>query len=102
MSEIEEVCSVDEIPEGGSKVVDLGDKEIALFKIDGEIYAINNACPHRQGPLGEGELQEKVVTCPLHRWQFDVTNGRSVFPPGQQVACYNVELRGDKVFVQST
>src|SRR3989338_3465784 len=97
MSELQEVCSIDDIPEGGSKVVDLGGKEIALFNINGEIHAINNACPHRQGPLGEGELHGNVVTCPFHRWQFDVTNGQSVFPPGQQVACYKVEIRGDKV-----
>ena len=100
MSEIQEVCSVDDIPEGGSKVVDLSGKEVALFNINGEIHVINNSCPHRQGPLGEGELQGNVVTCPFHRWQFDVTTGQSVFPPGQQVACYKVEVRGDKVFVQ--
>ncbi len=57
MSEFTKAATVDEIPEQGSKVVQLGGKSIALFRVDGEFYAIDNTCTHDGGPLGEGELE---------------------------------------------
>ena len=98
---MEELCNVDDVPEGGSYVVDIGEKQIALFKIDGTIYGINASCPHRQGPLDQGDLNGKIVTCPLHRWSFDVTNGKSQFPPGQQVQCFNIVIEGDQVCLEN-
>ncbi len=52
---------------------------IALFNIDGTFYALDGVCPHQGGPLGRGELEGCIVTCPWHGWQFDVRTGRHQF-----------------------
>jgi nitrite reductase/ring-hydroxylating ferredoxin subunit len=74
-------------------------RAIALAHVDGRIYAINNTCLHRGGPLGEGLLEGKAVTCPWHGWQFDVTSGKSLQNPTVGVDCYRVEVRGEDIFV---
>ena len=84
------VAKIEEVPSGTGKVVFAGDKPIALFNINGEFYAIDNTCPHRGGPLGEGDLNDKTVTCPLHGWEFDIANGSS--PTGAAVNTYKVTV----------
>ena len=89
----------DEIPAGHIREFAVEGKSIALANVDGTFYAINNTCLHRGGPLGEGTLEGKIVTCPWHGWQFDVTSGKSVQNPAVGVACYPTELRAGEVFV---
>jgi nitrite reductase/ring-hydroxylating ferredoxin subunit len=90
----------DEIPAGTIREFQVdGNKAIALANVDGKLYAINNTCLHRGGPLGEGELSGKVVTCPWHGWQYDVTSGKVMANPAVGVECYPVELRGEDIFV---
>jgi nitrite reductase/ring-hydroxylating ferredoxin subunit len=55
--------------------VRVGSLEIGLYRVDGEIHAMENTCPHAGHPLHEGELEGSVITCPLHFWQFDVRTG---------------------------
>ena len=99
MSTFQKVAQVSEIPAGGCKNLVLGDREIALFNIDGKICAITNTCPHRGGPLGEGDLEGKTVTCPWHGWQFDVTTGVSPVNPSATIATYEVKVEGNDVLV---
>jgi nitrite reductase (NADH) small subunit len=73
--------------------------QVALANVGGKFYAINDVCVHRGGPLGEGELEANVVTCPWHGWQYDVTTGKVTQNPSMGVACYATEVRGDEVFV---
>ncbi|MBV8513708.1 MAG: Rieske (2Fe-2S) protein [Acidobacteria bacterium] len=88
-----------EIPVGTIKEVNIGRTALAVANIGGTYHAINNTCLHRGGPLGEGTLEGKIVTCPWHGWQFDLTNGKSVENPAAGVAYYPTELRGGEVFV---
>jgi nitrite reductase (NADH) small subunit len=74
-------------------------KTIALANVDGKFHAIDGICLHRGGPLGQGELGGKVVTCPWHGWQYDVTTGKATMNPAVGVECYAVEIRGDDIFV---
>ncbi len=94
------VAEVGEVPPGTGKLV-IGpfDKPIALFNVDGEFYAINQICPHRGGPLGEGTLTGCVVTCPWHGWTFDVRTGQPDHPGGHSVAAYQVKVEGTTVCV---
>lgn len=71
------------IPEGGSHLVvtEEGD-EIVLFKVQGEIFALANACPHEGGPLCEGNIKGTKVVCPWHEWEFDIRSGKCVNVPG--------------------
>ncbi len=89
----------DEVPPGSIREFQLDGTTIALANVDGKFYAINNTCLHRGGPLGEGELEGKVLTCPWHGWQYDVTTGKVVANSSVGVDCYALELRGDDIFV---
>ena len=95
------VASTDEVGQGVSRHVEIGGKVVALFNVDGTYYAINGVCTHRGGPLGEGELEEKQVTCPWHGGTFDVTTGEATGPPASgNVACYEVRVNGGDVEVK--
>ena len=70
-----------------------------LSGVSGTVYAVDNACPHRGGPLGEGELQGRVLTCPWHGWRWDVTTGASANTPGLRVGCVPVTPAGTDLLV---
>jgi len=96
------IATVREVPEGGALVVQgHKEEEIALFKVKGEIYALENTCPHMGGPLGEGECAGGVVTCPWHGWAFDVKTGScqnvEEGRPAKRVA---VTVRSGNVFIE--
>jgi nitrite reductase (NADH) small subunit len=89
----------DEVPPGTIREFQLEGTVVALANIDGKFYAIDNVCLHRGGPLAQGELHGKVVTCPWHGWQYDVTTGKVALNPAIGVQCYPVEVRGEDIFV---
>ena len=94
-----QAAKASEIATGTIREVQVGGKAVALANVAGKFYAINNTCLHRGGPLGQGQLQDRIVTCPWHGWQYDVTTGKVVQNPNVAVACYAAEVRGDEVFV---
>lgn len=94
------VGKADELTPGGSKAVSAGDGEIGVFNADGSFYAVDNACPHRGGPLSEGRLEGCVVVCPWHGWQFDVTDGSLLMNPASKLKTYKVVREGDDLYVE--
>jgi nitrite reductase/ring-hydroxylating ferredoxin subunit len=92
-------AKTDEIPAGTIREFQLDGTTIALANVGGKFYAINNTCLHRGGPLGQGVLADKVVTCPWHGWEYDVTTGKITQNPSVGVDCYPVEVRGPDIFV---
>ncbi|HTZ31029.1 MAG TPA: Rieske 2Fe-2S domain-containing protein [Methylomirabilota bacterium] len=90
---------VEELPQGSVREVVVDGKPVALANVGGKFYAINNTCLHRGGPLGEGSLEGKIVTCPWHGWQFDMTSGKVVQNPAVGVDCYPTEVRGQDVYI---
>jgi nitrite reductase (NADH) small subunit/3-phenylpropionate/trans-cinnamate dioxygenase ferredoxin subunit len=90
---------VDELPPGTVRELYIEGKAVAVANVAGKIFAINNTCLHRGGPLGQGLLEGKVVTCPWHGWQFDVTTGKAVQNPAARVDCYAAEVRGQDLFI---
>ena len=88
----------DEIPAGSIREFQVDGKTLAIANVDGKFFAIDNTCLHRGGPLGQGALSGKVVTCPWHGWQYDVTSGKVVQNPAAGVACYALEVRGEDIF----
>ncbi len=89
----------DEVPPGTIREFQLDGKTVALANVDGKFFVVNNVCLHRGGPIGEGELEGKIVTCPWHGWQYDVTTGKAVMNPAVGLETYVIELRGDDLFV---
>jgi nitrite reductase (NADH) small subunit len=92
-------AKVGEVPVGSIREVQVDGKPVAVANVGGKLHAISGVCLHQGGPLGEGDLEGKVVTCPWHGWQFDVTNGKVAQDQTPGVACYAVEVRGEEVFV---
>ncbi|MFQ5738380.1 MAG: Rieske (2Fe-2S) protein [Acidobacteriota bacterium] len=86
------VARAEEVAEGKGLVVRAEDHEIGLFRVEGALRAIDNICPHRGGPLAEGFLEGKILTCPWHAWTFDVTSGQCTFVPGARVQTFEVKV----------
>src|SRR6058998_1637899 len=93
------VAAVTDLQPGQGKVVEAGGQQIALFNCGGTFYAIDNTCLHRGGPLGEGMLEETMVTCPWHAWTYDVTTGVNTIDPNVRVKTYPVKVEGPNVYV---
>ncbi len=100
MADFVRVASVDEVPPGEMKIVDVEGEDVVLANVDGQIYAIGGTCTHRGGPLGEGVLEGDVVECPFHAGQFNVRTGEVVSPPpSEPVQTYAVQVEGDEIKV---
>ncbi len=95
------VAEVTELGPGEGKTVEVEGVSLALFNVDETYFAIANTCTHVGGPLGEGALIGKEVTCPLHGAQFDVTSGKVLGGPARSdVKSFPVSLEGDDVMVE--
>lgn len=99
MEQLFKACEVGEIASGAGRVVEVQGKHIAMFNVGGTFHAIDNACRHRGGQLGKGTLDGTAVACPLHRWQFDVTNGVCLTRPGVKTGSYPVSIQGNAVML---
>jgi len=93
------VCNVDDVPEGQGKIVHAGTKKLALFRVKGEFFCIQNFCPHAGGFLGLGPLEGYVVRCPRHAWGFDITTGACKTNARYEVTTYLVKVEDGSVFV---
>ncbi len=89
-----------DIPEGRARIALLpsGDR-VAVFRHEGQLSAISNACAHQNGPLGEGRILDCLVTCPWHGFQYDVRTGQSPAPFTEKVPTYRLKLEDGAVFV---
>jgi nitrite reductase/ring-hydroxylating ferredoxin subunit len=94
------VAKASDVPVGEGRVVDADGKTLALFNVEGTFYAIDNACPHRGGPLGEGELEGPVIVCPWHAWRWDVKTGTNANNPAVKTACFPASLEDGSVYVE--
>ena len=95
-----EVAKTSELSPGSCKVVKIESQEIALYNVGGRFFATSNECIHQGGPLGEGCLNGKVITCPWHKWTFNVTTGENTKDSNSKVPCFPVTVEDDKVFIE--
>ena len=93
------VGAVTDIPEKRAKIVCASGERIAVFRYDGKLSAISNACQHQNGPLGEGRIIDGLVTCPWHGYQYDPACGASPPPFTEKVPTFAVVVRDGQVFV---
>lgn len=110
------VCAVDELPPGESKIVQSERGEIGVFNVDGALYAVKNVCPHRGAPLCLGSIsgemlpsqpgtythsrERPILSCPWHRWQFDLTSGEALRDESARVKVYEVAVEDGAVVVR--
>ena len=94
-----DLCAVSEIPEKRARIATLGGERVAVFKYDGKLSAISNACQHQNGPLGEGRIVDGTVACPWHGYQYRPDCGRSPEPFTERVPTFRVFVKAGRVFV---
>lgn len=95
------LCGVSEAPTEGNVIeAEAQGVAVCLARVNGELAALDNWCPHRRGPLGQGWIEGGLLVCPWHAWSFDVGSGRCEFPGGDQVAVFPVRVEGDELLVK--
>ncbi len=94
------ICKIDDLYEKQGKRFFVDDVEIAVFKVDGNIYALSNICPHQQSALiYDGFIEDCKVVCPAHGWQFNLSDGRMA--KGRKgLDSYEVKIVDDNVYVK--
>ncbi len=95
-----DVTSADDVPEDDVIGVDIAGKSLALYQVDGEIYATDNLCTHGNARLCDGFLEGHEIECPLHQGKFDIRNGKAMCAPlTEDVRTYPVRIESSRVFV---
>ncbi|MDQ3692525.1 MAG: Rieske (2Fe-2S) protein [Chloroflexota bacterium] len=109
------VARVDEIPAGGRKIVRIDGREIGIFNLDGDYYALRNSCPHQAARVCLGQVvgtalpsavyefkygrEGRILRCPWHEWEYDIATGESVFDPAIRIKTYPVEVTDGEIAV---
>jgi sulfoxide reductase heme-binding subunit YedZ len=93
------IAQLDEIDDKCAKTIFVDGQNIAVFKYDGKVSAVNNVCRHQMGPLGEGKIIDGCITCPWHGYQYLPENGQSPPPFKEKLETYQVRLNGAEVWV---
>ncbi|MGE5176082.1 MAG: Rieske (2Fe-2S) protein [Hyphomicrobiales bacterium] len=99
MPDFVRVAKSADVEEGKGLVVWAGPWKVALFRCEGEIYAIKNQCPHMGGDLGEGLLAGDIVRCPWHGWKFSIKTGKMPETDVVAVRTFDVKVEGEDVYV---
>lgn len=94
-----DVAEIDSLLPGTCRTVEVAGVAFALARVGEVFHAVDNACPHRGGPLGGGTIEEGKVYCPLHGWAFDLATGGCVDRPEKSIRSYPVALRDGNVWV---
>lgn len=95
------LCGLSEAPSPGNVAeVEVEGRALCVANVNGEISAIDNVCPHRNGPLGQGWLEGEVVVCPWHSWIFHAKTGVSEYPSNERVEAFPVRIEGEDVLVE--
>jgi nitrite reductase (NADH) small subunit len=91
-----QVGSLDDLRPGGVLEFRQDNREVAVCNVNGELFAVDNRCPHRGGPLAMGALHGTLLVCPWHGWEFDCTTGVCAFDPGLSLRRYPVHVLEDR------
>jgi 3-phenylpropionate/trans-cinnamate dioxygenase ferredoxin subunit len=110
------VATVDEIPPGGRKILRVNGREVGVFNLEGSFYALKNVCVHQGSRVCLGKvsgttlpsrvyefrygMEGRVLRCPWHGWEYDITTGRSLFDPKVGVVTYPVVVEDGQVYVE--
>ncbi|MFD1343295.1 nitrite reductase small subunit NirD [Litorisediminicola beolgyonensis] len=95
------IGSIDDIPQQGARCVLSGETTIAVFRTaDDRVFALEDRCPHKNGPLSQGIVHDGCVTCPLHNWVISLSTGAAEGADEGRTATYPVRLEGRDIYLQ--
>jgi len=98
-----DICAIEDIPAQGSRIVKTPNGCLALFKTTaGGVFALNDKCPHKQGPLSQGIVHDKFVTCPLHSWVFSLETGEAQGADVGKVKTHSVRVVNGRIELDLT
>lgn len=98
--EFVDAASFSEIKNKGRKLINVKGQSIVLFFSKDKVYALNAVCPHRGGPLDEGDINDEEIVCPWHGFAFNLKTGGCLNSPGYSTKTYEVKIEGDKIKVK--
>ena len=94
------LCSALKAPAEGKVVeAETNGVSVCLARLNGDLHALDNWCPHRRGPLGQGWIEGNAVVCPWHSWAFDLTSGVAELPDRARVDVLQVRIEGEDILV---
>ena len=115
-AELHPVATVEEIPPGGRKILKVKGRAFAVFNVDGTYYALKNVCVHQGARVCLGKvsgttlpsrvyefkygLEGRILRCPWHGWEYDISTGRSLLDPKVGVVKYPVTVKDGQVYVE--
>ena len=99
MPELVRVCAESELP-GEGEVCEMAGGALCVARVGGEIAVMSNICPHNEGPLGQGMVEDGRVVCPYHGWAFDVKTGAALHDPDAHVPIYEAVVRDGQLLVR--
>lgn len=103
MTPFVDIGSLDDIPRRGARVVKTAGGCVAVFRTaEDNVFALEDRCPHKGGPLSEGIVHGTSVTCPLHNWVFDMNSGRAQGADEGRVRTYPVEVQGGRILLDAS
>lgn len=91
--------SLDEVPAGSVVEMLMGERPLAVCRVNGQVHVLEGTCPHVGGPLGHGALHGTTIVCPWHAWEFDCTSGLAPGSQMHRVPKFPVRIEGDEIFV---
>ncbi len=95
-----DVLALESMPEGDVTSVNVGGQEIALYEVEGEVFATDNFCTHGAARMSDGFLEGREIECPLHQGRFDVCTGKAMCAPlSQDIRVYPVRIENKRVWV---
>ncbi len=98
-----DIGALDDIPPQGARVVKTAQGCVAVFRTaDDQVFAIDDRCPHKGGPLSEGIVHGSAVTCPLHAWVFSLETGMAQGADAGAVVTYPTRLEAGRVLLETT
>ncbi len=101
MAKLHKVCKVSELPEGQVRTIEVEEKCVGVYHQQGKYFAIDDFCPHMGASLSGGHVEDGTVTCPWHAWRFRLCDGAWADNPRLKVACYNVSVVEDEIFLET-
>lgn len=94
------VTAKENIPADDVIGIEIEGKSIALYRVDGEVFATDNLCTHGNARLCDGFLEGHEIECPLHQGKFDIRTGKAICAPlTEDVRTYPIKIEGDQIFV---
>lgn len=94
------IATFSQLKDGEAFPAQLGDTPIALYRLNGRIYAIDDVCTHEYALLSQGFIEDCAIECPLHQAKFDIATGKCLAPPATvDLNCYAVRIEDEEVYV---